>query len=720
MKEFLSRNKWPLVLGAAAILVRLVYLMEVRQQPGFSVPMVDEQWHWQWAQEIVHKSFWGEGSYFRGPLYPYFLAFLYFITGGSIFWSKFLQIFVCGGTAFFIFKTAHHLFGQKAAITAGLIYALYGTLVFYETMFLIPVLFLFFTVWGMHRLIVSQEASSTKTWILTGIIFGLAALCTPNILLVVPFLALWLIFMRKRSGVSLFSSARPAAFLILGLVLAILPVTIRNKIVTGDFILISSQSGINFYLGNNEYADGLTMIMPEVELDESVSWDMFVPVTNAIAEKETGHKMSDAEISSFWTGQAKDFIFKHPAKFLELAWRKTVYLASSYENSDATDIYYQRNKSLLYSLLVWDFFMSFPFGLLLPLAIVSLVVLRSEYKKLLPIYIFILAYIPSIVLFLVTARHRLPIIPFLIIIGAGGIIKIAENFKEYRRVKQAGLIVLLAASVLVLNHKFYELGFPNPYYIHYNDGLAYHKLGQFEKAEAEYLQADKAFPYSATLTVNLADVEYKLGKIDEADHNLAKAIALQPQLAKSYNNLGVLVRGKGELDSSLTLFKKAIARYDPNEAKPTEIGEYYVNLADTYTMLEMLDSAQEAYNQAMAKSPLYPKAFYQAALFFAQQKMFDLSDSIYAVAMHVQMPSATDYYNWGMSYIERQKYNDGFTMMRSALKEDDKFYQAHYVVAAIYNMFGEPRDSVEYYLNKCLQLQPDYEPALELQNKMKR
>ena len=146
MKTFIKNNRWPLIIAAVAVLVRIFYLFELSRIPGFLVPMVDEKWHWLWANEIINESFWGTGAYFRAPLYPYFLAFLSWITGGSILFSKILQVLVTAGTAWFIYQLADRLFNKKTAIVAGFIYAFYGMMIFYEGMFLIPVVFLFFVV----------------------------------------------------------------------------------------------------------------------------------------------------------------------------------------------------------------------------------------------------------------------------------------------------------------------------------------------------------------------------------------------------------------------------------------------------------------------------------------------------------------------------------------------------------------------------------------------
>ena len=180
LNELWSKHKWPIIVALTAVAVRIIYLIEISHQPGFAVPMVDEKWHWLWANDILTKSFWGEGAYFRAPLYPYFLALLVKITSGSIFWSKFLQILICGPTAWLIFKLADRLFDKSAAILAGFIYAFYGLFVFYDTMFLIPVLFIPLLVWGMYRVVAFRESDSLKSWFITGIVFGLAEVILTN------------------------------------------------------------------------------------------------------------------------------------------------------------------------------------------------------------------------------------------------------------------------------------------------------------------------------------------------------------------------------------------------------------------------------------------------------------------------------------------------------------------------------------------------------------
>lgn len=701
------------MVALVAFLVRLVYLLELSGQPGFLVPMIDEKWHWEWAHEILQTSFWGEGAYFRAPLYPYFLALLVKIAGSSIFWVKFLQILVCGGTAFFIYRLADRLFGEKAALAAGLIYAFYGTLLFYETMFLIPVVFLFFLVWGMYRVVAHRDSSSLKTWVGTGLVFGLAAISRPNVLLVIPFLMLWLYWARTRPTPLVARIKAPLA-LLAGVIIVTIPVTVRNIIVTGDFILISSQGGVNLYLGNNEYANGLSMVMPEVDMDESITWRQFIPLTKAAAEKEAGRELSEAELSSFWSRKAVDFIVHNPGQFMGLVWKKTVYLLNGFENSDNTDIYYQRAKSRLYSLLLWKSPLFFPFGVLLPLTLVGAYLRRDDFSKLLPLYIFIVVYSPSITLFLVTARHRLPLVPFMIVIASAGLVRLVGELKRIGSKKLGFSLALFVVATLLVNRTYYEEGFTNTFQIHFNNGIKHEQLEDYVNAEKEYLLADENYPFSVTLINNLAYVQFRLGKYDEADKNFARAIKLKPEYGRVYNNLGLLVLKKGDLDSALALFHFALERFDTTTAKPNELGQILLNLAEAHEALGNIDSARATYQRALEAAPLLGKAHFKAAAFYARRGQYHLTDSLYGEGMKRQGLGASDFFNWGLSLMERKQFSDGISMMYRALRQDSALYQAYYCIAVAHFEGNSPKDTVNAYLDICFRYNPNYEPALEL------
>ncbi|MCH7879746.1 MAG: glycosyltransferase family 39 protein, partial [candidate division Zixibacteria bacterium] len=302
LRQQIAHNPWPVAIFSAAFLVRLIYIIEkALNDPSFAFPMVDELSHWVRANEILNVSFWGDGAWFRAPLYAYFLALLTKLTGflsaageppmAQLFAIRTLQALLAAWTATLVFKLGTETISKRVGAFAGLAYAFYGALVFYETMLLIPVLFIFLLVSATLNFMRWVEKRENKLLLYAGLLYGLAAIARPNILLVMPLLALVVFYQlreKKYSTRNLKYTLKHVALLTVAVCLPVFSVTLRNIIVTGETTLISTQGGVNFYLGNNSEATGLTMILPEIELDESVSWSQFTVVTQRIAEKESG------------------------------------------------------------------------------------------------------------------------------------------------------------------------------------------------------------------------------------------------------------------------------------------------------------------------------------------------------------------------------------------------------------------------------------------------
>ncbi|NOY87902.1 MAG: tetratricopeptide repeat protein [FCB group bacterium] len=392
-----------------------------------------------------------------------------------------------------------------------------------------------------------------------------------------------------------------------------------------------------------------------------------------------------------------------------------VYLLSGFENSDNADIYYQRTKSTLFSFLVWHKLIYFPFGLLLPLTFVGIYLKRNDFNKLLPVYIFLVAYIPSIVLFLVTARHRLPLIPFMIIIASAGIVSLVKEKKQPRTKQIIVSLIIFVITLLIFNRTYYNEGRGSGYQIHYNNGIKYEQLKDYVKAEKEYKSAANLNPLSPTLLNNLAYVQYLLKKYEQADKNYHRALKLKPNFSRAYNNLGLLVAAKGNPDSALKLFQKAVTTFNPAIYSSDELSKIYLNLADTYDQTQHFDSADIYYQKALKAEKQYYQAYFDAAAFYARQGKYKLTDSLYAAGRHLHDLSASDLFNWGLSLLQRQQFAASVGMMFRALKRDDSLYQAYYCIAVGYYQQNYPIDSVKKYLDLCFRYNPNYRPALELQ-----
>jgi len=668
--------------------------------------MVDELWNLNWAREIISGSFWGDEAYFRGPLYPYLLAFFLKITGDSIFWARLFQAIISAGSATILFLLGTRLLNRTVGIISALAYTLYGTLMLYEAMLLIPVLFNFLNIFGVYLMMINRGKFDLKRWLIIGIVFGLSAVARPNILLLVPLFMIWIYWgfselknIKKRLTL-------PAIFL-LGILIPVLSITTRNYMKTDELILISSQGGVNFYIGNNPEAEGLTMLMPEIDLNESISWSQFIDATNSAAEKEAGKKLTAGEESSFWSKKAWSYIFSNPVNFIEITYKKLIYFFTGFENSDQTDIYQTRQYSSLLSITLWKNIFYFPFGLLSPFTIVGVIALWKRRKDLSLLYIFIIGYIPTVILFLVTARHRLPIIPFMIILAAYGGTALYERLKKKDWKAFLKLILPFIVILIFSNQTYFDIGFENEFQTHYNLALTYKRQGNLPMAEQEYKKALAEFSESAVTLNSLGYVQFEMGKTDQAMSNYRKALRIDPNYAESYNNIGLIFESKADYENALQYYHKAIS-LDP------DLYQAYLNIGDVHLAQNKHLNAESSYKIAIEKSSENPASYFKLGALYARMKRLAEAEQMFINGSSHGEPRAIDCLNWGNVYYSKDEPNRAFNMYYKAIIKDSTLMPIYMNMAVTFRNLGFPVDSSRKYLNQALQINPNYSPARQM------
>ena len=130
------------------------------------------------------------------------------------------------------------LFGRRVAVAAGLLAAFYRPFLFYDALVLKVTLSVFLLTLALFWFVRAQALQRRREWLFGGLALGLACLTRGNYLVLVPVLLFWLWIVDRGDR----SRLLPATgLLMLGLVLVILPVTLRNYAVGGDFVLIRSR-----------------------------------------------------------------------------------------------------------------------------------------------------------------------------------------------------------------------------------------------------------------------------------------------------------------------------------------------------------------------------------------------------------------------------------------------------------------------------------------------
>jgi 4-amino-4-deoxy-L-arabinose transferase-like glycosyltransferase len=94
----------------------------------------------------------GPAPFFVSPLYIYFLAAIHALSAGSLLAVKVVQIALGTAAVGLVFGTARRLFGDRAAVLAGILYALTGVVTFHEVLILQAALDPFLTALSLFLL----------------------------------------------------------------------------------------------------------------------------------------------------------------------------------------------------------------------------------------------------------------------------------------------------------------------------------------------------------------------------------------------------------------------------------------------------------------------------------------------------------------------------------------------------------------------------------------
>jgi 4-amino-4-deoxy-L-arabinose transferase-like glycosyltransferase len=251
------RVRWVPILFLVALVPRLVWVLYAHSAPvGLHDPVFyDSLAHGVAAGEGYLNPYTGEPTAYFPPGYPFALAALYFVFGHHIIVAELFNVFIGAATVVITYELAHRLAGHSVALVAGLMLAFFPSQVFYTVTLLSEVLFTLLLMGGLLVLLARPWREEGIGWgrlVAAGFLFGAAALVRPIALLIPGVLFVYWIFGSSR----LRAAVTRAAVVALPMALLILPWTVRNLITMDSFILISTNAGDNFCIGNHEGATG--------------------------------------------------------------------------------------------------------------------------------------------------------------------------------------------------------------------------------------------------------------------------------------------------------------------------------------------------------------------------------------------------------------------------------------------------------------------------------
>jgi 4-amino-4-deoxy-L-arabinose transferase-like glycosyltransferase/Flp pilus assembly protein TadD len=523
-----------LLIVALAVVVRVAYMVEVHDHPLMTTTTGDPKVYDTRALEIAGGQWLDDEVFFHSsPVYPYILGVIYKLFGHSYAAVRVVQSLFGIGSCLLIFSLARKLFDKREGLIAGVVAALYAPFVFFDFEILMITYVIFFALLALRLLLAYVD--EPKLWLVlaSGASIGVSSLGKPNLLLFVPFALVWLWWATK--GTEAGKRAGSAiGLLLVGVIAVVAPMTISNYAIAGDFVLTSSNGGINFWIGNNEQADGTFLVPADMRADLYAG-------SKLAAEQALGHELKPSEVSSYWFDEGLAFLRENPGRGLKLLGKKLLLFWNAYEIPNHYDLNYFRTVSKTMR------FDPFVFAWVIPVGFLGMYVSRREWKRLLLLYLFGGAYLLSLMPFFVTSRYRLPVVPVMIVFSATGLSWLWKRLRERERTGWMIPVVILVATLIVVNLPIIDFSLGPQYAI---IGSIYRDAGDYESAVEYYRLAVEESPEFDLAYNSLGSSLSRVGRDVEAERAFLKALEINPRLASAKSNLGLLYLQRGRVDEA--------------------------------------------------------------------------------------------------------------------------------------------------------------------------
>ena len=599
-----AARHWRVALTAIlglALVARVLYLGQVAALPFFDQPVGDSAAHLKRAAEIARGAWLpARPFYYCSIFYPYFLAAALGLFHGSLLAVCATQVIAGVALVGLLAVLARRLYGAPAGLMTALLTALYGPFAFLEADVLgvvwgqlaLVLALLGCVVWAEARERVLFPDGRCGLLLFAGVAFGLAAVERPNLLLVVVLAVVWCAVQAGRRY-----ALRPLLTLVGGTALPLAVVLALNVAGTGQWVPLTTSSGINLSLGYHAGANG-TFDEPWERTDPQFAARHTEPEEAMIARAslESGRVLTGQQASVYWTRQALEFIRTHPREAALITLRKAALMLNGTEVPNHLDYTFIRE----HAPALW--LMPLGFGGVLALAVIGFgEALRQRRRAGTWLLLLVIAgAFASMLPFTVAERYRAPMVPALLVAAGCGIVALARLARGPREAHGRRALIVLGLALLAALIASVPLVRSLRGRDEWMLARAYQAHGNLPAATAAYEAAVSEEGDNGELLNNLAMAYKAAGLRTRAEATLRRAIAAEPRLSYPHKNLAMLLVVRGERDSALAHLQRAQA-IEPDDAEAAAmIGALLAERGDR-------EAAVVAFARARALAPNDPR-----------------------------------------------------------------------------------------------------------------
>lgn len=396
----------------AALVIRLVYVLSLEPR----ILWFDGKEYSRLAVGLLERgtyaTTYGEPTAFWPPGYPFFLAAIYAVCGVSITAVRACEAVLGTLICLLAYLLARECTGRRAALIASGLAAIYPLHVYIVGTFYSMTLQTALVGATAYLLIRAAARASVVRALVAGVLGGWAALTAASVLPALFMGGLWMAWAHHRAHRRGWQAARLAILFFVPLVATVGAWTIRNTYALERPVLVSTNGGGNFWVGNYPGVTAATGNRWTPQMREE--WF-------AIRAQYPG----EAEQEQAFYRRGMQFVQADPVHFVLLSLSKAVYLWHLWPQP-MTDQGHPETLVILGSVL--------SYGVLLVPAVIGLARALPRRREAWLILLFCLSYSAVHALYISKVRLRLPLDTFVIVYGAGGLVwilgRIAPRWRD--------------------------------------------------------------------------------------------------------------------------------------------------------------------------------------------------------------------------------------------------------------------------------------------------
>jgi len=197
------------------------------------------------------------------------------------------------------------------------------------------------------------------------------------------------------------------------------------------------------------------------------------------------------------------------------------------------------------------------------------------------------------------------------------------------------------------------------------------------------------------------------GRLADSEIAFRGAIAINPNYAEAYGNLGVILKalGKSNLGEIAEIFRKSLAIQKDNP-------DILYNLGTVLTEMGSINEAIETFQEAIKLRPEYPQAYYNLGLAYRQKELVNEAIASFQGAIKLNPNYVMAYFHLALLYKETQLLDKAKNCLAFVIKLNPDYADAYNHMGAILTEETNPNlERIANYFKKAISLNPNYAEA---------